>query len=302
MDTTVVSDYLFQISSGENMYITLFAILTLVYTIDEEAGQTRPITARKNPAAWQAMWPVKFPARLKSAIPPQWLAAQSEENRELAAQTVSKWLSCYTKNATHEYNFVRYEYDPAFCSYVDESTGRLAASTIATGSITLDNKSASIAIEEVYEFMRVPRCGKSEQPEYRKRLPDDVCEKWLRIDNTLIEFDSSSKKVFERNCPENQIDLGFAVFTLPVPFPFRHDQGIDAILEKYWIRLDEANSDVDLVKIDFASKRVTYSWDVFELYLRRHGANWLPEFLIKRAKHDGSVKLIFEYQVAERMK
>jgi TIGR03009 family protein len=206
---------------------------------------------------------------------PSWLSEIHAEHKKFIDDLLDYWQTSSDKVKRYQCEFVRYEYDTAFCNWRDPRTNRLAASAIMTGEIRFAAPDkACYETLHVYDFAGPPE-QEGQDPKYSKRDETTNREKWICDGKNIFEFDYENKKLYETQIPLEM--QGKGLVNSPIPFLFGASK--DDILNRYWVRIITPNGVQDEYWLEAVPKKIDDSRNYSKLELVISRNEFLPIML-----------------------
>ena len=182
-------------------------------------------------------------------------------------------------------DFQRWEYNTTYCQYRNPQDNRLAAYTIARGTIRYAAPDKGMfETNQFWDFNGPPEKA-GDSPQYEERTEANQ-EKWICDGRGIYEFDYANKRINELEIPAEMQGDGLA--NSPLPFLFGVEK--EVILDRYWIRVITPAGVEDEYWLEAWPKRIddARNYQKLEIVLARK--DFLPKSLHVYATNYDKVK------------
>ena len=197
-----------------------------------------------------------------------------QQEQQYLDQLLDFWEQSSGQVKRYTCDFQRWDYDPTYCQYRNPQDNRLAAFTIARGTIRYAKPDKGMfETTEMWDFGG-PGEKVGDSPKYDERKEGNQ-EKWICDGRAIYEFDFANKRLNEMEIPTEMQGDGLA--NSPLPFLFGVKK--EVLKERYWIRVITPQGVEDEYWLEAWPKRIddARTYKKLEIVLARK--DFLPKSL-----------------------
>ncbi len=169
------------------------------------------------------------------------------EHQKYLDQLLLVWEQRSAKIQRYEFSFERWIYSPQFCRWRDPVNKRLAACTLARGTVRYQAPDKGMyEVTRAWRFKGVKKVKNQqgqmvEEADYEEIKDQNnkaEKEKWICDGNSIFEYDFETKRIYETKLPEDMRGQGLKNSPLPFLFGVKADE----IKARYWVRVRPQNN------------------------------------------------------------
>ena len=206
--------------------------------------------------------------------PRQPFADLDQQQQQYLDQLLDFWEQSSGQVKRYTCDYQRWDYDPTYCKYRNPQDNRLAAYTIARGTIRYAKPDKGMfETSQVWDFDGPP-AEAGGTPNYTERQEGNE-EKWICDGRGIYEFDFANKRLYEMQIPAEMQGDGLA--NSPLPFLFGVKK--EVIKDRYWIRVITPQGVEDEFWLEAWPKRIDDARNYKKLEIVLARKDFLPKSL-----------------------
>ena len=171
-------------------------------------------------------------AQAQVTQPPRQPFQLDQQHEQYLDQLLDHWQQSSAQVERYTCDFQRWDYDPKYCQYRNPGDNRLAAHSIARGTIRYSAPDKGMfETNQIWDFAGPPKQA-GQEASYEERT-EAVDEKWICDGRSIYEFDFVNKRLYEMEIPAEMQGDGLA--NSPIPFLFGVER--EVLKARYWVRV-----------------------------------------------------------------